>query len=153
MGRRRLAGGLGGRALRRRRRGKRERRRLYGGGRGDVPLEHGARRATVRRHHREHQRDEQEEPGAPPGGFREQRGGLTASHELLRTGPATQRRQPPALPRLEQNRGGEDQRVEGQENQQQVVHRAGKLPTPRRSAQVAPSPRDRATLHPPARRP
>src|SRR5207237_722396 len=66
MGRRRLAGGLGGRALRRRRRGKRERRRLYGGGRGDVPLEHGARRATVRRHHREHQRDEPAEPGAPP---------------------------------------------------------------------------------------
>src|SRR3989440_12772951 len=132
MGRRRLVGGLGGSALRRLRRGEREWRGLYWGRRGDVALEHGARRGTARRHEREQQRDEQKDPGAPPGDFGEQRGGLTASHELFRAGATTQRRQPPALPRLEQNRGGEDQRVEGQERQQQVVHRAGKLPTPRR---------------------
>src|SRR3989441_4073650 len=46
-----------------------------------------------------------------------------------------------ALPisRLQQHRRREDQGVEGEEDQQEAVHAAGKIPRQRRSAQVAPS--------------
>src|SRR3989441_11062865 len=58
-----------------------------------------------------------------------------------------------ALPisRLQQHRRREDQGVEGEEDQQEAVHAAGKIPRQRRSAQVAPSLRDRARRRPPGR--
>src|SRR2546425_11063196 len=58
-----------------------------------------------------------------------------------------------ALPisRLQQHRRREDQGVEGEEDQQEAVHAAGKIPRQRRSAQVAPSLRDRGRRRPPGR--
>src|SRR5207247_8362861 len=104
MGRWTLLGGLRRCVLRRRARGERQRRGLHGGRRGSASLEHRARRRAVRRHEGEDERDEQEDTGAPPGDLGEQGRRLPAAHELLSAGAAAERRQSPALARLQQHR-------------------------------------------------
>src|SRR5579885_2995429 len=152
MGRRaRVGGWRRGRLARRGLQG--ERRGLHRRGSRDVVLEHGARGCAGRRHHGEHERDEEKDAGAPPRDLGEQRGRLPAAHELFRAGPAAERRQSPALARLEQHRGGEDDRVGDEDAEQQdAVHAARIIATPRPSAQAGPSLRDRARRRPPARR-
>src|SRR2546426_9907602 len=102
MGRWTLVGGLRRCVLRRRARGERQRRGLHGGRRGSASLEHRARRCAVRRHEGEDERDEEEDTGAPPGDPGEQGRRLPATHELLSAGAAAERRQSPALARLQQ---------------------------------------------------
>src|SRR5260370_42155956 len=123
MGRRPLVGGRGRWGRRGRR--QRQRRRGHGGRRGGAALGHRARRRAVRRDDGQDERREQEEPGAPPRDLRQQGRRLAAPHELFGARAPPERRQPATLPGLEEDGGREQQRVAGQDEQEERVHPAG----------------------------
>ena len=119
----------------------------------DLAFENRADLPARLRHERQHQGEKQKDPGGPPGGLREQRGCLPAAHDRLGAGAAAQRGEPTTLPRLEQHRGGEHQRVDNQNHNEECVHARGKIPRPRQCAQAAPRRAARATLRLPVRHP